>query len=55
MTLEHAEEVISATSDIRREFFSKVLKTLGILRRETRAMSGRSLSPAKRVSSWAPR
>ena len=42
MTLEHAEEVISATSDIRRKFFSKVLKTLGILKTESKGMPRRS-------------
>jgi hypothetical protein len=55
MTLEHAEETISATSDIRRGFFSKVLKTLGILKKETRWMPRRSESPEKRPSSLATR
>jgi hypothetical protein len=35
MTLEHAEEVISATAEIRRQFLSKVLKKLGILKNKT--------------------
>ncbi|HEY7553328.1 MAG TPA: hypothetical protein VIH18_00855 [Candidatus Binatia bacterium] len=34
MTVEHAEEVISKTADIRREFLSKVLKQIGILKNE---------------------
>jgi hypothetical protein len=55
MTLEHAEEVISATANIRREFFSKVLKTLGILKKETRGMPRRSQSPEIRPSSFLGR
>jgi hypothetical protein len=55
VTLEHAEETISATGDIRREFFSKVLKALGILKAETKRMPRRSQSPEKRASSWAAR
>jgi hypothetical protein len=34
ITLEHAEEVIPATADVRRDFLSKVLKKLGILKNE---------------------
>jgi hypothetical protein len=34
MTVEHAEKVISKTVDIRREFLSKVLKKIGILKNE---------------------
>jgi hypothetical protein len=34
MTVEHAEKVISKTVDIRREFLSKVLKQIGILKTE---------------------
>jgi len=54
-TLEGAEETIAATSDIRREFFSKVLKTLGIVKKETRWMPGRSESPEKRPLSLPAR
>ncbi|HEY5614852.1 MAG TPA: hypothetical protein VIL52_02440 [Bacteroidota bacterium] len=55
MTLEHAEATIAATVNIRREFFSKVLKTLGILKKETRGMPRRSQSPEIRPSSFAGR
>ena len=55
MTLERAEEVISATAEIRREFFSKVLKTLGILKKETKWMPGRSASLEKRPLSLPAR
>jgi hypothetical protein len=51
VTLEHAEETISATGDIRREFFSKVLKALGILKTETKRMPRRSQSLEIRQSS----
>jgi hypothetical protein len=34
-TLEHAEEVISKTADVRKKFLSKVLKKIGILKNET--------------------
>jgi hypothetical protein len=48
MTLEHAEEVISATADIRRQFLSKVLKKLGILKNETSEIPNRSPSERTR-------
>jgi len=49
MSLEHAEETIVATSGVRREFFAKVLTTLGILKKETgRAPPRRSWSPETR-------
>jgi hypothetical protein len=47
LTLERAEEVISATAGLRREFLSKILKKLGILKNETSRMprsSGRPLT-----------
>jgi hypothetical protein len=44
-TLEHAEETISATSDIRREFLSKILSKIGILKNKTSWLPGRSRSP----------
>jgi hypothetical protein len=47
-TLERAEETIAATSDIRREFFSKVLKELGVLKKETIRTPGPSEWPEKR-------
>jgi hypothetical protein len=34
-TLEHAEEVISKTADVRKKFLSKVLKKIGVLKNET--------------------
>jgi len=49
LTLENAGKVISATSDSRRKFFSKILKKLGILNKETRWMPGRSRSPETRA------
>ena len=55
VTLEHAEETISETADIRREFFSKVLKALGILKTETKRMPRQSQSLGVRQSSVASR
>ncbi len=43
-TLEHAEETISATSDIRREFLSKILRKIGILKNKTSRLPRRSRS-----------
>jgi hypothetical protein len=48
MTLEHAEEVISATAEIRRQFLSKVLKKLDILKNETSEITNRSQSERTR-------
>jgi hypothetical protein len=48
ITLVNAEETISATSDLRKEFFSNVLTTLGILKKDTRALPRRSPSSAIR-------
>ena len=43
-TLERAEETISATSDIRREFLSKLLRKIGILKNKTSRLPRRSRS-----------
>jgi hypothetical protein len=55
VTLEHAEETISATADIRREFFSKVLKALGVLKTETKRMPRRSQWLEIRQANFASR
>lgn len=48
MTLEHAEKVISATADARREFLSKILRKLDILKNKTSWLPHRALSPETR-------
>jgi len=48
MTLQHAEEMISKTADIRREFLSKVLKKIGILKNETSWLPRPVRSPGAR-------
>jgi hypothetical protein len=51
LTLEHAEEVISSTADIRRQFFSKVLRKLGILKNEKSGLPNRSQTERTRALS----
>jgi nucleoside phosphorylase len=48
MTLQHAEDVIAQTADIRREFLSKVMKKIGILRNKTSGLPRRYRSPENR-------
>lgn len=55
MTLEHAEQVISATADSRGQFLSKVLKKLGILKNETSELPNRSQSEGARSLSFPAR
>jgi hypothetical protein len=43
-TLEQAEETISATSDMRREFLSNILRKIGILKNKTSRLPRRSTS-----------
>jgi hypothetical protein len=47
-TLQHAEEIISETADIRREFLSKILKKIGILKNNRSWLPHRSRSPETR-------
>jgi len=44
LTLEHAEEIISATSEIRKEFLSKTLTKIAILKNRTSSLPRRSQS-----------
>jgi hypothetical protein len=51
ITLEHAEETISQTAHLRREFLSKVMKKIGILRNKTSGLPRRYRWPENRFIS----
>ena len=50
-TLEHAEEIISATADVRRAFLYKILQKLGVLKKDASGDQRGSLSEEARPRS----